>query len=274
MYAELLPSLRCPFCQAAPLTLLGAIEDEHTGAIRAGALRCEGCQRQSAIYDGIWDTLADAALPRTPAQLTNYLPLTAQLYERVWRWLSLTLLSGRHFPLREELTLLRQLIRPQPGQLYIDVACSEGLYARALAEPGTVVAGIDHAWSFLRQAQARARREGLRISYIRASAQQLPFADAVADGAAMGGSLNEIGDQQAALAEIGRVMQPGARYFCMSLRQAESQWGRALQRLMSTGGIVFPGEQTFRGWLGPAGLRRIAQWRWRIVAITLLQRER
>lgn len=274
MYAELLPALRCPFCHAAPLTLLGAIEDEHTGAIRAGALRCERCQRQTAIYDGIWDTLGDAALPRTPAQLTNYLPLTAQLYESAWRWLSLSLLSGRHFPLREELTLLRQLLQPQSGQLYVDVACSEGLYARALAEPGTIVAGIDHAWAFLRKAQARARREGLRISYIRASAQQLPFADGAAAGAAMGGSLNEIGDQQAALAEIRRVVQPGGRYFCMSLRAAESQWGRVLQRLLSIGGIVFPSEQTFRAWIGQAGLRRLAQWRWRVVTITLLETER
>lgn len=274
MYVELLPTLRCPFCHAAPLTLLGAIEDEHTSAIRAGALRCERCQRQTAIYDGIWDTLADAVLPRTPAQLTNYLPVTAQLYERGWRWISLTLLSGRHFPLREELTLLRQLLQPQPGQLYIDVACSEGLYARALAEPGTIVVGIDHAWAFLRKAQARARSEGLRISYIRASAQELPFADAVAAGAAMGGSLNEIGDQRQALSEIRRVVQPGGRYFCMSLREAQSQWGRSLQRLLSTGGIVFPSEQRFREWIAQAGLRRLAQWRWRVVTITLLESER
>lgn len=114
----------------------------------------------------------------------------------------------------------------------------------------------------------------MRISYIRASAQQLPFADGAAAGAAMGGSLNEIGDQQAALAEIRRVVQPGSRYFCMSLRAAESQWGRVLQRLLSIGGIVFPSEQTFRGWIGQAGLRRLAQWRWRVVTITLLETER
>lgn len=274
MYAELLPFLRCPFCTASPLRLLGGLEDEATGEIRAGALGCERCQRQTPIIDGVWDALADTPLPRTPAQLTNYVPLTARLYEKLWRWQALTVLSGRRFPLFEELTLLRQLIRPQPGQLYVDVACSEGLYARALATPGTIVVGLDHSWAFVRQAQERARREQLRISYIRAAAQALPLADAVAAGAAMGGSLNEIGDQQQALAEIGRILRPDGRYFCMSLRAAQSSWGRALQRLLSTGGIVFPDEQTFRGWLAQARLRRLAQWRWRVVAITLLRVER
>jgi SAM-dependent methyltransferase len=254
--------------------LLGPLEDEHTGEIRAGALRCQRCERQTAIRDGIWDALGDAPLPHTPAQLTNYLPITARLYEPLWRWQSLSLLTGRRFPLHEELTLLRQLIQPQPGQLYIDVACSAGLYARALAEPGAIVVGIDHAWSFLHEARDRARRAGLRISYIRAAAQRLPFADSVASGAAMGGSLNEIGDQQQALQEIERVLQPDARYFCMSLREAGSLWGRMFQRLLSSGGIVFPSEATARQWLAQARLQRLAQWQWRVVAITLLRSER
>lgn len=273
MYAELLPSLRCPLCAASPLRLLGAMPDPHSDDIRAGALLCERCQRQTPILDGIWDALDETPLPRTPAQLTNYLPLTAQLYENIWRWMSLSLLTGRHFPLREELTLLRQLIQPRPNQLYIDVACSEGLYARALATPGTIVAGIDHSWAFLRRAHLRARRAGLRISYVRASAQALPFADASAAGVAMGGSLNEIGDQQQTLHEIRRVLQPNGRYFCMSLRQADSGWGRALQQALSSGGIVFPDEAVFREWLAQAHLQRRAQWRWRVVAITLLQAE-
>lgn len=270
MYAELLPALRCPACGSAPLTMLGALEDEHTGEIRAGALRCDRCDSQTAIRDGIWDALGDASLPRTPAQLTNYLPLTAQLYERTWRWQALSLLSGRRFPLREELTLLRELIQPQPGQIYLDDACSEGLYARALATPGTIVVGIDHSWAFVRRARERARQEGLRISFVRASAQALPLIDGAAAGAAMGGSLNEIGDQIQALREIRRVLQPTGRFFNMSLMAAQTEAGRALQRLLSTGGIDFPTEQTWHHWLEQADLQPLAAWRWNIVNITLL----
>lgn len=271
MYAELLPILRCPTCGAHPLTLLGPLTDAYTGEITAGALHCDQCHQQTAIRDGIWDALTDAPLPRTPAQLTNYLPLTARVYERGWRWLALTLMSGRHFPLREELTLMHELVQPQPDRVYVDVACSEGLYARALAHSGAIVAGVDHSWAFVRQARQRALDHGLRISYIRAAAEALPFADGTATGVVMGGSLNELTDQQVALHEIRRILQPQGRFFSMNLVAARSAWGRALQRALSTGGIVFPSLKTLAAWFDAALLAPRAQWNWRVVAITLLK---
>jgi hypothetical protein len=91
-------------------------------------------------------------------------------------------------------------------------------------------------------------------------------------GVGMGGSLNEIGDQHAALCEIRRVLQPGGRFFCMNLVEAERVWGRAVQRSLSVGGVVFPPFTMLQRWFDQAGLRRHAQWRWRVVAITLLER--
>ncbi|HEX6290404.1 MAG TPA: class I SAM-dependent methyltransferase, partial [Herpetosiphonaceae bacterium] len=183
---------------------------------------------------------------------------------------SLSLLSGRAFPLREELTLLRGLVQPRDGQMYMDVACSAGLYARALAVPGAIVVGVDHAWPMLHQARSLSRQRGQRISYIRASAQSLPIGDGVAAGVGMGGSLNEIGDQQAALREIQRVLQPGGRFFCMNLVEAQSRWGRIVQRVLVPGGVAFPPLPALDTWFERAGLGRLAQWRWRVVAITLL----
>lgn len=270
MYADLLPVLSCPRCGAHPLTLLGALTDDHSDEILAGALRCTRCSTQTAIRDGIWDALGDEPLPMTPAQITNYVPLTATIYERGWRRLALSLMSGRHFPWREELTLMRELVQPQPGNVYIDVACSEGLYARALARPGVIVAGIDHAWAFVRQARQRARDQGLRISYIRAAAEVLPFASSSAHGVVMGGSLNELDDQRCALHEIRRVLNPDGRFFTMNLVQAGSVWGRALQRALGSGGIVFPSLATLAEWFKRADLQPRAQWRWRVVSITLL----
>lgn len=267
MYAELIPFLRCPSCAAHPLTLLGPLitDDE----IIAGALRCDECCGQTAIIDGVWDALNNAPLPLTPAQLTNYLSLTARAYEPLWRWQALSLLAGRRFPLREELRLLHDLIQPEAGQLYVDDACSAGLYARALAQPGTIVAGIDHSWAFVRQARTLARRNGLRISYIRAAAQALPFADGVSAGVAMGGSLNELGDQATALREVRRILQGDGRFFCMNLIAATSAWGRIVQRVLGTGGIAFPTPDELNAWLDRTGLERRAQWFSRVVAITL-----
>lgn len=270
MYPEVVSVLRCPNCTAHPLTLLGPLYQGDE--IAAGALRCQFCGVQTPIHDGIWDALNDRPLPLTPAQVTNYMPLAARLYEPLWRWTALSLMSGRRFPLREELMLLRGLIQPHAGRFYLDVACSAGLYARALAVPGAIVVGVDHSWAMLREARRVARKRGLRISYIRASAQSLPVVNGAAAAIGMGGSLNEIGDQHAALCEIRRVLEPEGCFFSMNLVGAQSGWGRALQRGLSTGGIDFPPLRTLNQWFDRAGLRRAAQWRWQVVAITLLQR--
>ncbi len=269
MYADLIPALRCPACAAGSLELLGAIEE--AGAIVAGALRCVACGDQSPIIDGVWDTLHDRWLPARPAQLVNYLPLTARVYEPLWRWRALSLMSGERLALADELRWLREALDPQPGEVYVDVACSAGLYARALATPGAIVAGVDHAWSFVREARRRAMSHGLRVSYIRGSAQMLPFADGAVAGAAMGGSLNEIGDQARAIHETRRILRADGRFFCMSLVRAESGWGRLLQRALSSGGIVFPSVERTNQWFAEAGFESLKQWRRRVVLFSLLR---
>ncbi|HEY0738606.1 MAG TPA: methyltransferase domain-containing protein [Herpetosiphonaceae bacterium] len=270
MYPEVISVLRCPNCTAHPLTLLGPLfEDDE---IVAGALCCQFCGVQTPIREGIWDALDDRRLPLTPAQIVNYLPPAARLYEPLWRWNALSLMSGQRFPLREELTLLRELIQPHADRFYLDVACSAGLYARALAVPGATVAAVDHSWAMLREARRLARERGLRISYIQASAQALPVVNGAAAGVGMGGSLNEIGDQHASLCEIRRVLAPEGQFFCMNLVAAQSTRGRGLQQSLSTGGVDFPALATLNQWFDRAGLRREAQWRWRVVAITLLRR--
>lgn len=67
--------------------------------------------------------------PLTLAARTNLWPLTALGYE-VWRQRALTLLSGRPFPLNEELSLMLKRVQPVTGQVFLDLGTSTGLYAR------------------------------------------------------------------------------------------------------------------------------------------------
>jgi SAM-dependent methyltransferase len=275
MYLELLGQLCCPACPGERLTLEpGAHIDEDESAVHSGKLRCAACARRYRIAHGIVDLLGLAYLPDSPAQVSNFLPPTAWAYERTWRPRALSLLTGEPFGYARELPLLRELMQPQRGGLYIDVACSNGLYARALAEglhsaPGHVV-GIDHAWPMLRQARSFAQRAGLRISYIRARAQALPFAEGTAAGVAMGGSLNEIGDAAGSLREMRRVLAPAGRCVLMNLLRAEQPAGRALQRVLAAGGIRFWTLAQLNARLEAAALRRVAQWRYGVVAFSLL----
>ena len=200
----------------------------------------------SIVHDGIWEAMGPAHPPRTLAQLSNVVPPTPWLYEAAWRVRSLSLLSGRKFPVTEELAELDQAVGDVTGAVCVDIGCSEGLYARHLAGRGALVLAIDHSRPFLRRAQHRAERAGVAIAPVRATAQRLPIGDAMADVAVIGGSLNEIGDRRAALAEAGRVVRPGGIMFVMSLVAATTKNGRRLQRALGASGIEFPtGDGTF-----------------------------
>lgn len=240
MYTDALPYLGCPACHAA-LRLQHDIRDS-ANEIIGGELACAGCQAIYPIRDGIADFLGPPR-PPTPAQVTNEWPLTAWLYERGWRPFALTLLSGEPFSYRRELPLLVELMQPQRGGLFLDVACSNGLYARALTRtlrgaPGHVL-GLDHALPMLAQARRFALDAQLRISYARAKAQALPLLAGQAAGVAIGGSLNEIGDLDACLAEVRRVLRPDGRYVAMTLARAATPPGRLFQSAMNLGGITF-----------------------------------
>jgi SAM-dependent methyltransferase len=266
MFPDLLPHLRCPSCLGA-LTLEHAREGRD-GEIVAGALRCAAHRARFPISGGVLDTLG-WRLPESPAQLVNNLPPAAWAYERLWRPYALSLLSGEPFGYGRELPLLAQLMAPARPGLYLDVACSNGLYARAIARaragaPGAV-AGIDHAAPMLREARRYALAAGLRISFVRARAQALPFAAGVAGGYAMGGSLNEIGDARACLRELRRVLAHDGRAVLMSLVRATTPAGRALQLALGSGGLQFPTPEEHNHMLREAGLRLVGQWRYRVV---------
>ncbi len=271
---ELLPSLRCPTCAGA-LDLRDRRCDAG-GEIISGALHC-ACGAVYPIRDGIADFLGPPR-PLTIAQLTNELPATAWAYERLWRPFALTLLSGESFPYQRELTLVTDWVDAARGGLVIDVACSNGLYARALARAmrpftGHVV-GIDHALPMLREARQRARAAGVRVSYLRASAQALPFASNVAQGVTIGGSLNEIGDLAACLREVRRVLVDDGRFVAMTLLAAQGVVGRAVQMALAPGGIAFWSREELLTQFRTAGLRLERSEQYGIVIFTQCSRGR
>lgn len=237
MLPSLVERLACPWCRSGGLTLV--VGERQGEVVRQGRLRCPTCERATAIEDGTWHALGPARPPATPAQLLNRLPPTSRAYEALWRRRALSLLAGRSFPLDEELAELDRWARPAPGKVAVDVACSEGLYARRLARAGAQVVAVDHALPFLRAVQRRCRAEGVVVVPVLAAAQRLPLADAAVDVAVMGGSLNEIGDRPGAVAEMARVVRENGRAFSMSLVAAGSRVGRAVQRALGPGGVRF-----------------------------------
>ena len=276
MYAELLPHLRCPSC--SNILSLRRPESDIIGEIVAGLLECVLCGAGYPIRDGIADFLG-APRPPSLAQVVNELPPTAWGYERFWRPFALTLFTGERFPYRRELPLIALLAEPWRGGLYLDVACGNGLYARALtramrnapdggAKAGHVVA-LEHAFPMLVQGRKFARAAGLRISFVRARAQALPIAAGAASGVVIGGSLNEIGDLNACLAEVRRTLAADGRYVAMTLARAATPAGRAFQQLLGTGGIAFWTPEELARAFRQHGLWTVARWKYGLVMIDL-----
>jgi ubiquinone/menaquinone biosynthesis C-methylase UbiE len=166
---------------------------------------------------------------------------------------------------REELAWMVAAAGVVPGAVAVDVACSEGLYARGLAAAGATVLAIDHSLPFLRRVVRRARAEGLDVVAVRALAQHLPVATGSVAAVVMGGSLNEIGDRGAAVAEMGRVCAPGGRVASMSLVRGRSRRGRALQKLLGPAGIEFPTEADTTALFTAAGFVELDVRRERVV---------
>ncbi|MDZ4719414.1 MAG: class I SAM-dependent methyltransferase [Roseiflexaceae bacterium] len=239
MYDPLIPLLRCLVCQSS-LTLRDVLRDSHQ-EIMTGTLVCAGCAAHYPVHHGIADFLGP---PRPPsiAQFTNELTPTAWAYERLWRPHSLTLLSGEAFPYERELALVTNWVAPERSGLIIDLACSNGLYARTLAPrlpAGGQVVGVDHSMPMLVEARQRAAALGLAISYIRAKAQRLPFEHSSAAAVTIGGSLNEIGDLVGCLNEVRRVLNPSGRFVAMTLTRHPRRFERAIQQLLAPSGIRF-----------------------------------
>ncbi len=180
--------------------------------------------------------------PRVPlAQSSNFWPLTAAVYEPLWRLRSLSLLTGGSFSTERELALMLSWVKPKPGERILDAATSGGLYARTLLErePGLEVHALDFSEAFLKKAQAYAERDGVSPVFVQADVRSLPYRDAVFDALVCGGSLNEFTDLPQILSEFARVLKPGGQMWQMYLTEAQGFPGRLGQRLLRLSGLRF-----------------------------------
>lgn len=197
---------------------------------------------------------------RTPAQWTNFVPLTPKVYEDLWRVHSLSILTGGPFPMERETALLLQWLEPKPGGVHLDIGCSTGLYARALSQgcPEAQVVGIDISYGMLREAARKVAQEGRKVFLVQADAAALPFFSGSVDGVCMGGTLNELGkDAEKVLRECRRVLKSGGRFFSMHLLQSDTWQGRLLQEAVKLGGIRFWTRSECQEMFREAGFRNI-----------------
>jgi demethylmenaquinone methyltransferase / 2-methoxy-6-polyprenyl-1,4-benzoquinol methylase len=99
-------------------------------------------------------------------------------------------------------------IRPQHGDMVLDVGTGTGDLARLVEQRGGRVVGVDLSHEMLVAASAKV---GSRVILAEGSVFALPFADRVFTGALSGFVLRNLNDLPSAFAELGRVVRPGGR---------------------------------------------------------------
>lgn len=112
------------------------------------------------------------------------------------------------------------------GQTCLDLCCGSGDLALMLAEQvgrsGTVY-GVDFSADQLAVARQRSHQKGLAesIHWILGDALALPFDDATFDAATMGYGLRNLIDIPQGLAELHRVLKPGATAAILDFHQPQ-----------------------------------------------------
>lgn len=94
----------------------------------------------------------------------------------------------------------------QPGEHVLDLGCGDGQLTARLAATGAHVEGVDAS----PQMAAAARGRGLTVT--EASAESLPFADAVFDAVFSNAALHWVRNQDAMMADVRRVLRPAGRF--------------------------------------------------------------
>ncbi|HYE95088.1 MAG TPA: bifunctional demethylmenaquinone methyltransferase/2-methoxy-6-polyprenyl-1,4-benzoquinol methylase UbiE [Rubricoccaceae bacterium] len=113
---------------------------------------------------------------------------------------------------RRAVAFLKAALPGQPAAL-LDVATGTADLALALLRLGPErVVGVDLSEGMLALGRAKVARRGqeARVSLVQGDAAALPFADDTFDGATAGFGVRNFEDLRAGLAEIRRVLRPGA----------------------------------------------------------------
>jgi len=140
------------------------------------------------------------------------LEFLAPIYEgKLWHSFILKTLANAHSSSLEGIAgFVSETLKGITGSV-LDVACGPATHGRRIASLTRNVYGVDFSMGTLQQGMtniARERISGVRLA--RTRVEELPFENAVFDGAICGGSLHLFPDTVLALREIARTMKAGA----------------------------------------------------------------
>jgi ubiquinone/menaquinone biosynthesis C-methylase UbiE len=174
--------------------------------------------------------------------------------------------------LEYRLALVRNLARPRPADVVLDLGCGNGHHLLALGPEVARGIGIDVSPGMIELARARLRSSPWRanLTFEVDNAEELKgIADQSVDLAICIGAFEHIIDKRAMLASIYRVLKFGGRFFCLA-PHADYVWYRTMAPLLALSTKHLSSDRLlthneFSALLDQAGFRRIRSAPWTFV---------
>jgi len=190
----------------------------------------------------------EADLPKNtgPIQAAWASPIGSMLYDRA-QIMARRLMTAFQHP--------TEWLDIPPGGTALDVGSGPGNVTASLARaagPEGLALGVDISEPML--ARAVRAQAGPQVGFLRADAQRLPFRDQTFDAVLSIAMLQLIPKPSAALAEMARVLRPGAR---MAVMVPTARRAGALTRLLPDGGAHFFTDDEIADTLEDLGLVRV-----------------
>ena len=203
------------------------------------------------VSKGYLDLLSGVEATETPTntgpiQAAWASPIGSMLYDRA-QLLARRVMTAFQHP-------VEWLDIPQGG-ITLDVGSGPGNVTASLARaagPDGLALGVDISEPML--ARAVRAEAGPNVGFLRADAQRLPFRDETFDAVVSIAMLQLIPEPAAALAEMVRVLRPGAR---MAVMVPTAGRAGALMRLLPDGGAHFFSDDEIADTLEDLGLVRV-----------------
>ena len=104
-----------------------------------------------------------------------------------------------------------RLLYPVRGKSYLDIACGEGSFARAVANTGASILGFDISSSLIKQAEAK-KIKGATFRVANATDFARYYDEKSFDGASCNLAVQNIDDYAAVFRDAGKVLKPGAPF--------------------------------------------------------------
>jgi demethylmenaquinone methyltransferase / 2-methoxy-6-polyprenyl-1,4-benzoquinol methylase len=145
-------------------------------------------------------------------------------------------------------------VDPDASARVLDVATGTGLVAFELARRcGCQVVGIDQSAQMLAAARARLEHTAAladRVTFVRAEAERLPFADGAFDALTFTYLLRYVDDRAATMRELARVVKPGGRMGMIEFGVPASATLRTMWRVHTRVGLPMLGRLVSPAWYG------------------------